>query len=554
MKKIILLVILFILVYIVPLNIRPMVIPDETRYAEISREIVETGDWVVPRLNGLRYFEKPILGYWLNSMSIKLIGENAFAIRLPSALAVGISATILFFLVHRFTNDITTAIIASSVFLTCLEVFAIGTFCVLDSIFSMFITASMTAFFFAFTEVRLLKRNFFLLISGVSCGLAFLTKGFLAFVIAAIIFVPFSIWQHQLKKMIRLIWLPAIAAVFVILPWSIMIYLKEPDFWRYFFWVENIDRFVSPNGGQHPYPFWFFIPVVLIGILPWTFRMISDIFRLKKDLFNNPLIRFSICWFLFPFLFFSISKGKLITYILPCFPPLVIIFTLCLHQEFKTVITKRYNSSYKIGVILITIILIGFIITQIFISSTKIYKPNEFWKILFVIAGIFAYTVFLIKAVLSAGHERKFLFSCMAPVMLMFSIPFVIPERLIEKKAPVNFISQYNDRIDQNTILISDNYLTPAVCWCYQRSDVFLLNTPGEFSYGIKYDDSSKDRLINITQLQELISRDSADKNIILITRTKRYIEYKQKLPKPLIENIDCGFVFAEFAGGKRKI
>jgi 4-amino-4-deoxy-L-arabinose transferase len=190
----------FLLLYILPLGVRPMIVPDETRYAEMGREMVETGNWIVPRIDGLRYFEKPILGYWLHALSIKLLGTNAYAVRLPSALAVGLSALILFFFVRRFTSDAVTAIAATVVFLTCLEVYGVGTFCVLDSIFSMFVTATMVLFFFAFTETHSSKKRIFLLSAGIACGLAFLTKGFLAFVIPAVAIIPFAIWQRRFKE------------------------------------------------------------------------------------------------------------------------------------------------------------------------------------------------------------------------------------------------------------------------------------------------------------------------------------------------------------------
>jgi 4-amino-4-deoxy-L-arabinose transferase len=549
MKKVsITIFVLFILVYILPLNVRPLVIPDETRYAEIGREIIETGDWIVPRLNGLRYFEKPILGHWFHALSIEVFGANAFAVRLPSALAVGLSALILFFFIRRFTNDTTSAIMAACVFLTCLEVFAVGTFCVLDSIFSMFVTASMATFFLAFMETRPITKIIFLAGAGITCGLAFLTKGFLAFVIPAIVFVPFAIWRHQLKELLRVFWLPVIIAVIIALPWGIMIHLKEPDFWHYFFWVEHIDRFISPDGGQHPYPFWFFVPVIIVGTLPWTTQIIGVIYRFLKNLSNDPLLRFSICWFLFPFLFFSICRGKLATYILPCFPPLVVLFTVGLRHEWKTVTAERFKHFNIVGVILIIALMIGLVVTQTVIPITKIYRPHESWKLLFISVGLFAYAFFLVQGGFSKSHERKFVFSCIAPLMFMFSLPLVIPDKLIERKAPIDFLSRYKNRINNNTTLVSDNYLTPAVCWCYKRNDVFLLDKAGEFSYGLQYDDSSKHRLLNISQLQELITKDTGVEHTILITSTKRYMEYKQKLPKPYFEDIDRGFVFAEFA------
>jgi 4-amino-4-deoxy-L-arabinose transferase len=118
---------LFLFLYIASLGFRPIMIPDEARYAEIPREMIASGDWIVPRLNGLPYFEKPVLGYWLNALSILLFGENAFAIRFPSALAAGLTALLLFLMVRRSAGGHRLAILAALVFLTCLEVFAVGT-------------------------------------------------------------------------------------------------------------------------------------------------------------------------------------------------------------------------------------------------------------------------------------------------------------------------------------------------------------------------------------------------------------------------------------------
>jgi 4-amino-4-deoxy-L-arabinose transferase len=538
---------IFVLLYILPLGVRPMVVPDEFRYAEISREMVETGDWIVPHLNGLKYFEKPILGHWLHALSIELLGTNSFAIRLPSALAVGLSALILFLLIRRVTKEIPAALLATSVFLTCIEVYGVGTFCVLDSIFSMFITASMVVFFFAFMEIHPLKRTFYLIGSGIACGLAFLTKGFLAFVIPAIVIVPFVIWQHQLRELLRVFWLPVIAAVLTAIPWSVMVHLKDPDFWHYFLWVEHIDRFVSPNGGQHPGPIWFFVPVILGGTLPWTTQISGVIYRLRINLSNDPLLRFSVCWFLFPFLFFSICRGKLATYILPCFPPLIVLFTVGLCQEWKTLTAERFNRSNRVGVILIITLMVSLIITQTVIPVTKIYNPHEIWKLLFILLGLLAYAVFLIQAGISTSNKKKFTFSCMAPLVLIFSAQFVIPDKLIEKKAPTVFLRRYKDRIDRNTILVSDNYLTPAVCWSYKRSDVLILINPGEFEYGLACEDSSKHRLINIDQLRKLITENTSKVYVTLVTFTKRYSKYEHLLPKPAFKNINHDFVFAEF-------
>ena len=142
---------LVLALYIAPLGMRPMFVPDESRYAEVPREMIASGDWASPHLNGLRYFEKPALGYWVTAASIMVFGENNFAIRLPSALSVALTAFFIFSIVagSGAKKDETSAPLAALVFLTSLEVYAVGTFCVLDSLLSCFITGTMASFYLA---------------------------------------------------------------------------------------------------------------------------------------------------------------------------------------------------------------------------------------------------------------------------------------------------------------------------------------------------------------------------------------------------------------------
>jgi 4-amino-4-deoxy-L-arabinose transferase len=162
--------------------------PDETRYGAIPLEMISSGNWISPHLNGLRYFEKPPLGYWLNAISILSFGENEFAVRLPSALSVGLSALLILLLVRRFCPDEEWAgPIATLIFLTTLEIPVVGTFAVLDSMFAAALTLTMTCFFVAAQAKRdSSHRMWFLVMAGVGCGLAFLTKGFLALVVPAL--------------------------------------------------------------------------------------------------------------------------------------------------------------------------------------------------------------------------------------------------------------------------------------------------------------------------------------------------------------------------------
>jgi 4-amino-4-deoxy-L-arabinose transferase len=547
MKKSSIIVIgLFLLLYVLPLGVRPIIIPDESRYAEIPREMICSGDWIVPHLNGLRYFEKPVLGYWLNAASMMLFGENAFAIRFPSAMAAGISALMIFFMVRRFTGGHSPGVFAAMVFLTCLEIYGIGTFSVLDNVFAVFVTAAMVLFFFAYVEDTPGKKTGLLILSGVSCGLAFLTKGFIGVAIPVMIIGPFMLWEHRWKDLLRVSWIPILAALLVSLPWAVMVHLREPDFWNYFFWNEHIRRFMAGNA-QHSEPLWFFIPVIIGGALPWTVLFPSVISGLRATHFKIPFLRFAACWFLFPFLFFSFSHGKLETYILPCFPPLAIFIALGLHDYLE----KGKKRSFNIGVLLLVLLIGALIFTLVASQVTdfpgfRAYRSSEYWKWIFGGIGLLTWATGLILTLRTADSRKKLLLFCIAPLLFMFSAHFIMPDQVVEHKAPGKFLMGQAEKIQPDTILISDRRLVRAVCWFYKRNDVFLLNSGGELTYGLGYNDS-KHRLLDLDQLKKLLTKSHGKHTAVLITEAKRYAKYRSLLPQPAFESIGNRFVFAQF-------
>ena len=546
-KSYIVIIGIFLLLYILPLGVRPMIIPDETRYAEIPREMIVSGDWVVPTLNGLKYFEKPVLGYWLNAVSMKLFGENAFAVRFPSAAATGISAFMIFLLVRRFSGEIFSATLAASIFLTSFEVYGVGTFNVLDSMLAMFITVSMTSFFFAHhAESSTKKKQGFLLLFGVFCGLAFLTKGFLAFAVPVVAIVPFMIWEGRFRELLVIAWLPIAAAILVVIPWAVMIHLKAPDFWHFFVWNEHIKRFLS-SGAQHHASFWYYVFLFPAAALPWTFFFPSAILGLRKTGVKTSITRYAVCWFLFPFLFFSISKGKILTYILPCFPPFAILMSSGLNKYLETGGRRSFSLGGKFFALLAVILAVALIMVQVIgFKGFKPYSQTLNWAV--GIFGFMALALILIFAVKASDPKKKLMGVVCAPVLLLMGANFLMPDLTIEHKAPGAFLMRHAHRIHPDTLLVADEDPMGAVCWFYKRNDVYLLEGGGEVSYGLGYEDA-KHRSLNLAQFREFILKNAEKKAVVLIAKSRKYESWKKNLPEPLYEDTSGkgGYVLVQY-------
>jgi len=534
----------FLLLYILPLGVRPLVIPDETRYAEIPREMLASGDWIVPHLDGLRYFEKPPLGYWLNAAAIRLFGENAFAIRFPSAVAVGLTAVLLFVWARRFSGDRATPWLATAVFLLSFEVLAVGVFCVLDSMLSLFMTAAILLLYFAYERQTLRQRLVLLVLAGVACGLAFLTKGFLALAVPVIVIAPFAFWQGRLRMCLRTAWIPLMTAFLVTLPWAVAVHRREPDFWHYFFWVEHVNRFISPHGGQHPEPFWYYVPILLAGAMPWTPLAGPIIQGLRYTSRNQPMIGLAICWFVLPLLLFSASSGKLGTYILPCFPPLAFLIAAGLIRCLSEGEAKGFVVGMWVLMLGAAVLLLAMVAALSMVS--EMCENVAMWEWAMAVAGLVLWLVSCRAAIAQACVHAKLAFCCAGPVLFMFSWHFISAAALSPEKAPGTFLRSHASTVSCNGIFIAENSLVGAVCWFYNRDNVLLTGRSGEYRYGLSCEDVQS-RVLDVEGIKDLILRQSRTEPVILVVGSKCYDQYQGQLPRPCREEKCEDLVWAEY-------
>ena len=543
------LLVAYLLLYVAPLPFRPLQIPDETRYAEIAREVVATGEWIVPRLNGLRYFEKPVFGYWVTALSILCFGENRFAVRLPSALATGLSAMLLVLILRR-SGYTCSALLGAAVFLTSLQVYILGVSNLLDAVFSLFVTASLVCFYFAYQACRGRARVVWLAMFGVAWGLGFLTKGFLAFLIPIVTIGPFLLWRKRSKDLLTLSWIPFLIAVTIILPWAIMVHLREPGYWRHFIVVEHFERFVSPeNQSLHPEPFWFLVPYLIGGAIPWTFALPAAIKGLRDAGCRDSLIQYALCWLVFPFFLLSASEGKLGTYLLPCFAPLSVLLAIGLTKNIKKQGSRLFKGAAWTSAAVAGLVT-AFISGMRFLNFAPCptFALGETWKWFVGSAALVAWSAICVASGRAKSMATSFRLFAAAPVALMLCMHFILPKEITWSRSPEAYVHRYVETIDPGDQIYSTNYLAPAVCWVLKRSDIGILQRGGELQNGLNYPDA-KNRQIQISELAKQINDPTRTRSIIVMITDRDYSRYQKYLPEATRMDGADGFVFLKYAG-----
>jgi 4-amino-4-deoxy-L-arabinose transferase-like glycosyltransferase len=314
------------LLFFLPLHLRALWDTDEGRYAEIAREMLLLRDWITPHLNFVVYLEKPPLMYWLTAASFKWFGISVFAARFWCAV-FGVGTVWLTFLAGRRWRDKRTGLLAGAVLATSVEFFALTQFLVLDMALTFCTTLALYAIVrFLPSRVARERRNSVLLFAAATAA-GTLIKGPVALFIPLMVLVVWMVWRRQGLILNELAWRgPVILWLAIVLPWFIAVSCKNPYFPRFFFIHEHVQRYFTAVHHRME-PVWFFIPVVIVGFVPWIFflpRAFLSVFN--KGSFRSDVIgSFLAVWFLSIFLFFSLSHSKLAGYVLPVFPAIALL-------------------------------------------------------------------------------------------------------------------------------------------------------------------------------------------------------------------------------------
>ncbi|CNH31334.1 4-amino-4-deoxy-L-arabinose transferase [Yersinia kristensenii] len=484
-----LLALFFALVYLLPINSRLLWQPDETRYAEISREMLQRGDWVVPHLLGIRYFEKPIAGYWFNNISQWIFGDTNFAVRFGSIFSTALSAVLVYWLATLLWRNRSISFLAALIYLSMLLVFSIGSYAVLDPMISLWLTASMVCFYLTLrAETAKQKAGAYLLL-GLTCGMGFMTKGFLALAVPVISVLPIVIQQKRVKELIVFGPIAIVGAVILSLPWALAIAQREPDFWRYFFWVEHIQRFAEKDA-QHKAPIWYYLPILCLGVLPWLGLLPGALLKGWRERVARPELFFLLSWVLMPLLFFSVAKGKLPTYILPCMAPLSLLMAAYAtdYAEKMRMRALKINAAINLGFGLICAVAI-LIIGMGLVAHLVAYEPHEHQKV--VLATIAFAGWGIVGFVTLRNNARHWRWAAACPLLFIVLVGYLIPQQVIDSKQPQNFIRSNFVELNSSRYVATDSVgVAAGLAWELKRSDILMFSEKGELAYGLNYADS----------------------------------------------------------------
>jgi len=323
------------LIWFANLEYRTLIKPDEGRYAEIPREMAASGDWVTPRLNDLKYFEKPPLQYWATATAYTVFGEHQWTSRLWAALTGFAGLLLVWFAGQRlFGRD--AANYAALLLGSSMLYVMMGHINTLDMGVTFFITLGVFSFLLAqhsgSTAQQAASRNWMLL-AWAGMALAVLSKGLMGIILpgtAVFILFIYCLVQRDFTVLKRMHWLAGLAVFLLITaPWFCLVMKANPEFFQRFFIYEHYTRFTTKELGRYQ-PWYYFVPILLTGALPWTVLLFDSLFHIGKPRsggdnkpFNAAL--FLLIWTVFIYVFFSISDSKLPSYLLPMFPALALL-------------------------------------------------------------------------------------------------------------------------------------------------------------------------------------------------------------------------------------
>lgn len=392
---------------------------DEPRYAQVAREMLQRHDWVTPVLFGQPWLEKPPLYYWGAMLAYKVTGGvSDWAARLPSAIL----CTLMVYFIYLWSRQFRRGMQLDAALITAASVIVIGFGRGAST--DMPLTATFTIAMLSWYGWYESQNRAWLVSFYVFAGLGTLAKGPVAVFLAAVIIVAFAGLRRDWQLVVRTLWLPGIALyVFVVLPWFVAVQRANPEFFRVFILEHNLARYTT-DAFRHKQPFWYYLPVALIGLLPWTVFAITALVDAVRDWrysvaepqAREDLRTYLALWFLVPMAFFSLSQSKLPGYILPAIPAgTILLADFILRRE------KEEDKPAVWLVILHTAICVALMVAALIVPFKLVHqevtKPAIIVALTLAIIG--ALTMWLS---LRAQGYRVLRFTTLVPLLIAFGL------------------------------------------------------------------------------------------------------------------------------------
>ncbi|ROL69730.1 4-amino-4-deoxy-L-arabinose lipid A transferase [Pseudomonas chlororaphis] len=508
-----LLLIAFGLFYLLPLGTHGLWIPDETRYAQISQEMLLSGHWASPHFMGIRYFEKPVAGYWMIALGQALFGDNLFGVRVASALSSGLSVLLAYVIARRLWNDPRKSLASALLYMSFTVIAASAGYANLDPQFTFWVNLSLVALWFAFDNQTPAGRLGAWALLGLACGMGFMTKGFLAWLLPVLVALPYALWQKRFRELLIYGGVGVLVALLVSLPWALAVHAQEPDYWRFFFWHEHIRRFAGEDA-QHASPWWYYLPLLVAYSVPWVL-LLPATFKHAWQSRRQASSGFLILWLVLPLAFFSLSKGKLPAYILPCLLPLALLMGSSLMDTLAAGKTRTVSLN---GLLNLICGLLG-LLTLVYFQMKKPLYMGEPQHLVLVFVALIGW----IMANLLQAFRPLQLWAAPAlgSWLLVALVPAGLPHSVVDNKMPDQFILEHQEALGQAKALLSNDLgAASALAWRLRRPDVALYNTEGEVKYGLGYADSTA-RKVDLNQVQGWISEARKTGSVGVVMRVK---------------------------------
>lgn len=519
------LTVLFGLLFFIFLGSRPLFTPDEGRYAEIAREMAVNGDYITPYLNSIKYFEKPVLFYWLGALAIKLFGTSISTVRCVNAL-LALLGCLLTYATGRKLYGRTAGLLASLILGTSTLYFVMAHMVSLDLPVTVFISACLYSFMLATRAENDQACRRYLWGAAIAAALAVLTKGLIGIVFPAMIVFTWMAIMNEWRQLMRL---PILSAFLIFLliavPWHVLVNYYNPEFFHFYFIEQHFLRYTSPEIG-HYQPAWYFIPTFIAGFFPWivflpqTLRASLPPSIARRKEYGSEL--FLLIAAVLIFVFFSFSKSKLIPYILPVIPPLAI-----LTGRYLALRWQKTSNGLLLGYATF-VILSGILTGFLWNLSITMLAPAHAMPLLR--ASLIALCTGSLLALFNVSRSPRTAFALMLAGTTLFLILSQASMRFVDTRTIRPLAVTLKTLVKPGDEVITYNQYYQDLPFYLERR-ITILNWRNELSFGMDHQDTSEFMISTPTFWKRWHSRN----RVYLLMSKSEYQIFHQHYPREKI-------------------